>query len=239
MISSILGLGFLVGMQHALEADHVAAVSSMASNAKGLRSFTRHGAFWGIGHTLTLFIFAGAAICLSWVISERWSAVLEACVGLMLVGLGANVLWRMRRKKVHFHAHTHGSGATHFHAHSHEGDNRPHNKSTHAHEHPEGLPWRTLAVGLMHGMAGSAALVVLTAATLKSPLWGLAYILLFGVGSIFGMAILSMVISVPLIYTARRLTWANQALQVAIGAVTVFVGFDLIYGSATALGLYG
>ncbi len=238
MISSIFGLGFLIGMQHALEADHMAAVSSIASRQTGLPGMTRHGAFWGIGHALTLFLVAGSAICLSWVVTERWSSALELCVGLMLVGLGANVLWRMWRTRVHFHAHNHRGGKLHFHAHSHREDQDPHKISAHAHEHPEGLPWRTLFIGLMHGMAGSAALIVLTAVAMESPLWGLAYIFLFGLGSIAGMALLSMVIAIPLSYTAHRLTWVNRTLQAGIGSVTMLLGFDLIHESALALKIF-
>lgn len=228
MILSVLGLGFLIGLQHALEADHVAAVSSLVGRERGVGRLSRHGAFWGLGHTITLLAVGGTALVLKTTISDRLAAGLECLVGVMLVALGAQVLYRLWRDRVHFHAHDHGGGRRHLHAHSHEGETVPHGESDHAHVHPEGLPWRSALVGLTHGMAGSAALVLLTAATLDSPLWGLVYILVFGVGSIVGMAVLSAVIAVPLSYTARSMTWANRGLQLAIGLFTIWLGASLV-----------
>src|SRR5579872_4101502 len=115
----VLWLGFLLGMQHALEADHVAAVSSIAARRTDVRDIVKHGLTWGLGHTLTLFVFGGAAILIGQAIPERFSRPLETAVGVMLVGLGAHVLWRMKRDRVHFHLHRHGDGTQHVHAHSH------------------------------------------------------------------------------------------------------------------------
>ena len=126
----------------------------------------------------------------------------------MLVGLGAHVLWRLWRDRVHFHRHGHGDGTVHFHAHSHAGETAPHARAAHAHEH--GFRWRTLLVGLMHGMAGSAALLVLTVSQASSPAVGLGYVALFGIGSMIGMGALSTLIAVPLAVTARWLTFANH-----------------------------
>jgi hypothetical protein len=218
----ILGLGFLLGMQHALEADHIAAVSSIAARRTHIGDIVRHGLTWGLGHTLTLFAFAGAAILLGRAIPEDLARPLEAAVGLMLVGLGAHVLWRLWRDRVHFHAHGHGDGTVHIHAHSHAGETLPHASAAHA--HPHGFRWRTLLVGLMHGMAGSAALLVLAVSQAASPAVGLGYVALFGVGSMIGMGALSMVIAVPLAISARWLTWANSALQGAVGVVTLAIG---------------
>src|SRR3982074_570533 len=93
----ILGLGFLLGMQHALEADHIAAVSSIAARRTHIGDIVKHGLTWGLGHTLTLFVFAGAAILLGHAIPEQLARPLETAVGIMLVGLGAHVLWRLLR----------------------------------------------------------------------------------------------------------------------------------------------
>src|SRR6187397_2695291 len=213
----ILGLGFLVGMQHALEADHIAAVSSIAARRSRVGDIVRHGLTWGLGHTLTLFAFAGAAIGLGRAIPEHVARPLETAVGIMLVGLGAHVLWRLWRDGVHFHSHGHGDGTVHIHAHSHAGETAPHARYAHSHVH--GLRWRTLLVGLMHGMAGSAALLVLTVSQASSPAVGLGYVALFGIGSMIGMGALSMVIAVPLAVSARWLTWANRGLQGAVGIV--------------------
>ena len=219
---AILGLGFLLGMQHALEADHIAAVSSIAARRSEVADIVKHGLTWGLGHTLTLFLFAGAALALGHAIPESWSQPLETAVGIMLVGLGAHVLWRLWSDRVHFHGHTHGNGRLHFHAHSHAGERVPHERA--AHEHDHGFRWRTLLVGLMHGMAGSAALLVLTVSQAPNAAIGLGYVALFGIGSMIGMGALSAVIAVPLAVSARFLTVANRALQGAVGAVTIAIG---------------
>lgn len=218
----ILGLGFLLGMQHALEADHIAAVSSIAARRSRIGDIVKHGLTWGLGHTATLFVFAGIAILLGRAIPETVAKPIEAAVGIMLIGLGAHVLWRLWRDRVHFHRHGHADGTVHFHAHSHAGDTLPHARAAHAHDH--GFRWRTLLVGLMHGMAGSAALLVLAVTQATSPAAGLGYVALFGIGSMIGMGALSAVIAVPLAVSARFLTAANRALQGAVGIVTIAIG---------------
>lgn len=232
----ILSLGFLLGMQHALEPDHIAAVSSIAARRTHVGDIVKHGLTWGLGHTLTLFVFAGAAILLGHAIPETVAQPIETAVGVMLVGLGAHVWWRLWRDRVHFHTHSHGDGMTHFHAHSHAGEivapasTLPHIRAAHNHAH--GFRWRTLLVGLMHGMAGSAALLVLTVSQAPSPVIGLGYVALFGVGSMIGMGVLSSVIAVPLAASARWLTWANRGLQMAVGAVTIAIGIHSIIENA-------
>ena len=113
---AILSFGFLLGMQHALEADHIAAVSSIAARRSEVGDIVKHGLTWGLGHTLTLFAFAGAAILLGHAIPEKLAGPLETAVGIMLVGLGAHLLWRLWRDRVHFHAHRHDDGTVHVHA---------------------------------------------------------------------------------------------------------------------------
>jgi ABC-type nickel/cobalt efflux system permease component RcnA len=230
----ILGLGFLLGMQHALEADHIAAVSSIAARRTDVGDIVKHGLTWGLGHTLTLFVFAGAAMLVGQAIPEHWSRPLETAVGIMLVGLGAHVLWQLRRDRVHFHRHSHGDGTVHLHAHSHARETSresvPHAGARHEHTH--GFRWRTLLVGLMHGMAGSAALLVLAVSQAKSPAIGLFYVALFGIGSMVGMGALSTVIAVPLAVSARWLTSANRGLQGAVGVVTILIGVMTIVETA-------
>src|SRR3982074_1184213 len=218
----VLGLGFLLGMQHALEADHIAAVSSIAARRTDVRDIVKQGLTWGLGHTLTLFACAGAAILLGHAIPEHLARPLETAVGIMLVGLGAHVLWRLWRDRGPFHAHGHGDGTVHIHAHSHAGEMRVHARAPHIHDH--GFRWRTLLVGLMHGMAGSAGLLVLAVSQAASAAAGLAYVALFGIGSMIGMGALSTVIAVPLVLSARWLTWANSSLQGAVGLVTIAIG---------------
>jgi ABC-type nickel/cobalt efflux system permease component RcnA len=227
---AILGLGFLLGMQHALEPDHIAAVSSIAARRTDVGDIVKHGLTWGLGHTLTLFAFACAAILLGHAIPENFAQPIEGAVGVMLAGLGLHVLWRLWRDRVHFHRHAHGDGTVHIHAHSHAGETVPHIAASHAHGH--GFRWRTLLVGLMHGMAGSAALLVLAASQASSPAAGLGYVALFGVGSMIGMAVLSAAIAVPLAVSARWLTSANRALQGAVGIVTTAIGLNILVAAA-------
>jgi hypothetical protein len=227
---AVLGLGFLLGMQHALEADHIAAVSSMAARRSDVRDIVKHGLTWGLGHTLTLFAFAGAAILLGHAIPETLARPVETAVGVMLIGLGAHVLWCLWRDRAHFHVHRHGDGTKHIHVHSHAGETAPHRAN--AHQHAHGFRWRSLLVGLMHGMAGSAALLVLAVSQVANPAAGMAYVLLFGVGSMLGMGALSVVIAVPLAVSARWLTWANHGLQAGVGAITIAIGAMTIYSTA-------
>lgn len=227
---SWLGLatfGFLLGMRHALEADHVAAVASLSTRSTSLGQAVRLGAVWGLGHTLTLFVVGAIVLVADTVVPERVAKGLELAVGFMLVGLGLDVLRRLVRDRVHFHVHEHAEGVTHFHAHSHAEMSR----DSHGHEH--GFPGRALAVGFMHGMAGSAALILL--AMVKAPTIGagLLYIAIFGAGSILGMALLSVVISIPLRYSSRSkskaMSWFHQGLQGTIGVATVVIGSVLIF----------
>jgi ABC-type nickel/cobalt efflux system permease component RcnA len=230
----ILGLGFVLGMQHALEADHIAAVSSIAARRTGLADIVKHGLTWGLGHTLTLSVFAGAAMLLGHGIPERLSRPLEIAVGVMLVGLGSHVLWRLWRDRVHFHEHRHDDGTRHLHLHSHAADGAAGRHERHAHDH--GFRWRSLLVGLMHGMAGSAALLVLAVTQVTDPVYGVLYVLLFGLGSTLGMGALSGVIAVPLVASARWLTWLNRGLQGAVGVMTVAIGVTTIVTMMSAGG---
>ncbi len=277
---AILSLGFLLGMQHALEADHIAAVSSIAARRSEVGDIVKHGLTWGLGHTLTLFAFAGAAILLGHAIPGKLAEPLETAVGVMLVGLGAHLLWRLWRDRVHVHTHSHDDGTVHVHIHSHASradltfsnqltarsqanvkskaplesilssgpsiptfatvpaekgcecwnwttsESVPHARTAHTHAH--GFRWRTLLIGLMHGMAGSAALLVLTVSQAPSAAAGLGYIALFGAGSMIGMGLLSTAIAVPIAISARFLTLANRTLQGAVGLVTIAIGLNTI-----------
>ena len=219
----ILGLGFLVGMQHALEPDHIAAVSSIAARGTRMADIVKHGLTWGLGHSLTLFSFAGAAIVLGWAIPDILAQPLEAAVGVMLVGLGAHVLWRLWRDRVPFHRYRDGVQLIHQHANASDRIGNAEDEREH------GFRWRSLAVGLMHGMAGSAALLVLAVSRVADPVQGVAYVALFGLGSMIGMGALSSIIAVPLVASARLLTSLNHGFQVAVGLVTVGIGATTIY----------
>lgn len=227
-MTSILLLGLLLGMQHALEADHVAAVSSLCTGTRSVRRIAAHGAVWGLGHSLTLLIFAGTAVVLDLRFGETLARVLEGVVGVMLILLGGQVLVRLWRARIHFHSHRHADGRTHFHVHSHPGEDTGHDPDHHVHAHASGLPVRTLLVGMVHGLAGSTALVILTATTVQDPVIGLLYIALFSLGSIAGMTVLSSLLAVPLAWTAQAFTWAHRSLQAVVGLATIALGTLLL-----------
>jgi len=224
---SILVVGLLLGMQHATEADHLAAVATLATRQGSLGQTVRQGVSWGVGHALTLMAFGGAVLLLGQAISPGLEQALETAVGVMLVLLGADVLRRMVRDRIHFHVHRHGPRVAHVHAHSHRGEGA-HAESAHRHAHPWRWPLRALAVGMMHGLAGSAALVVLTLETIPSVGLGVGYIALFGLGSIAGMALLSAVIAVPLKLSSAYLTRVHDAMTALVGVFSLALGLAMV-----------
>jgi ABC-type nickel/cobalt efflux system permease component RcnA len=226
---TLLGLGFVLGMRHALEADHAAAVASLALKNRSMSQTVRQGLAWGIGHTLTLLFFSSLVLLLGLVIPEQFAEALEFAVGLMLLGLGINVLRKMSREHIHFHVHEHQNEPPHFHAHKHDPQDLHETAPSHDHSHPNDFPYRALIVGLMHGMAGSAALIVLTLQTVISPAEAIAYILLFGLGSTLGMGIFSLVMAIPLWYSARSLSWWHNSIQVCVGISTITLGLFVLY----------
>lgn len=232
MLSTLL-LGLLLGLQHAVEADHLAAVASLTTRSGSLRDAARLGASWGLGHSVTLLLFGGTVLLVDGAVGLQASLLLESAVGLMLVALGADVLIRLRRRRVHFHLHSHGA-ETHFHAHSHAPD-RPHAEDPHRHHHRRSLSPRSLIVGMMHGMAGAAALIVFALGSAHSVWEGLAYIVIFGIGSLIGMAALATVISLPLRWSAHSLTWAHNGITALLGFCTVGLGLVLLQQTAPAL----
>jgi ABC-type nickel/cobalt efflux system permease component RcnA len=242
-------------MRHALEPDHVAAVATLAARSRGPRETVLQGAVWGLGHTITLLVVGGVCLLLRATIPQRLAASLEGAVGVMLLLLGADVLVRMRRRGVHLHVHRHDDGTVHLHAHRHApgaahdvhdaGDAHDahhaqdtHNAVRHEHAHVHGFPRRALLVGLVHGLAGSAALLLLTLTTLGSAWLGVAYIAVFGIGSIAGMAVLAGVMSLPLQGPARRLTRWRAGLEAVIGCGTLAVGGWVIYNTPWVQGLF-
>ncbi len=235
-MGGVLVLGLLVGMRHALEADHLAAVAALVSRGRSLKSALRLGAAWGLGHTLTLFTAGAVVLSLDGVMPEQIARIFEFAVGLMLAALGLDLLRRLVAARVHFHVHRHGDGTVHFHAHSHAREGN-HAVSRHDHVHARGLSLRALAVGLMHGLAGSAALILLTAGQIESFVWALSYLALFGVGSMIGMAALSVVIALPLQRLGRSLSWAHNTLGATVGFATLGLGAWIAYRIGVVEGL--
>lgn len=226
--ASILFVGLLLGMQHATEADHLAAVATLAARQSSLAQSIRQGVAWGVGHTLTLLLFGGAVFLLGKVISPTLEQALETAVGLMLILLGADVLRRLIRERIHFHVHRHDEGTVHVHAHGHRGEGR-HEQSPHRHAHASSWPLRALVVGMMHGLAGSAALVMLSLNAVPSLPVGLGYIAVFGLGSIIGMAVLSMAIALPLRLSAGYLTGLHRTMTAMVGL------FSCVFGAVMVL----
>ncbi|MDT5060967.1 MAG: hypothetical protein QOH63_1426 [Acidobacteriota bacterium] len=223
--ASVLAFGFVLGLKHAVEVDHLAAVSTIVSERKSLLSSLLVGGLWGVGHTISLLIAGFFVILLHVEISERVALFLEFCVGLMLVVLGANALRKLwRGGHFHIHAHSHG-GRAHVHPHIHD---REAETDTHTH-HGYQSSMRPLFVGMVHGLAGSAALMLLVLSTISSPLVGFAYIIIFGVGSIGGMMIMSALVSLPLYLTATRFTRANLMMRGLAGLFSLSFGLFVIY----------
>lgn len=233
-IVSVLGLGLVLGLKHALDADHLAAISTIVSERRSLLASSVIGAVWGVGHTLSLFIAGVAVIVLHVEIGKRVEMTLEFGVALMLIVLGVNLLRKLRRgATVHLHVHTHG-GRVHAHPHVHDGKPEPH---PHTH-HGFRLDARPLLVGMVHGLAGSAALMLLVLSTIPSPWIGLIYIGVFGVGSIGGMLCMSTLLALPAHLTASRFARANVALQTAAAVFSVGLGLFMAYEIGVVGGLF-
>jgi hypothetical protein len=224
----ILSLGFVLGLKHATEADHVIAVSTFVSREKSLLRSCWIGLFWGAGHTLSLAIAGSLLLLLKVNISSSVSGWLEFGVAAMLVGLGARALYRTWKDAlhVHRHVHTHIPGrAGHTHWHLHVGAADTHSGWLHV-----GL--RPLLVGMVHGAAGTGALMLLVLSTIQSPLQALLYIVIFGAGSIAGMLIVSLLLAAPLRWIAGHSESGYRFIHATAGVLScvfgVYLGFDIL-----------
>ena len=222
-IWSTLALGFVLGLRHALDADHLAAVSTFASEEKSILRSSLIGVSWGMGHTAALLAFGLAVAAFRLALTPRLAQVLEFLVGCMLIGLGLNVFFKIWRKSsLHAHAHAH-DGVEHKHLHMHVAE--PRHEHQHQHQHRTlRLGGRPFMVGVVHGLAGTAALMMLVVGTLPSLLLAGVYILVFGAGSIGGMVVMSVLISVPLALAARRLRVMERGIRIAAGLFSLCFG---------------
>jgi sulfite exporter TauE/SafE len=218
-----LGLGFLLGLRHALDADHVAALSTFVTQDRSVLRSCLRGTFWGLGHTTALLGAGVAVVAFKLQISPALERGLERVVAIVLVGLGAHVVVRaLSVVSLHRHEHSHG-GPPHRHLHVHLGD-----VDEHRHLHLwRGAP-QPLLMGLLHGLAGSGALVLLVLTTMPSPAAAVVYILVFGVGSTAGMLLLSGLIGVPFALTAGGSRTLGAALQLVVGACSILVGMLML-----------
>lgn len=218
---AVLAAGFVIGLRHALDADHLAAVSAIVSDRKSIWSSSIVGGLWGLGHTISLFAVGVVVILLKVRISDTLEAYLEAIVGVMLVILGFNVLRKLfAAEVVHSHEHDH-NGRSHGHIHAHA-------ENEDAASHHAFSP-RSVVVGMVHGLAGSAGLMLLVLPTIGSTSLALAFILIFGVGSIGGMIVMSFLMGLPLYFTAGRFDIVNKGLRVLAGLFSLTWGVLLIH----------
>jgi ABC-type nickel/cobalt efflux system permease component RcnA len=229
-------LGFVLGMRHALDADHVAAVSTIVSEQRGLRGSTLVGGFWGLGHAMALLGAGGLLLAWRLQIPERVASLLEAGVAVMLVLLGVLAIRRAARGlRLHAHRHVHdGREHVHIHAHRESEAHAPHkpdahHEGAHDHGHALGVGFRPLVVGMVHGLAGSAAPALLVMGAAPSWFAGLTYLAALAVGSAIGMALLSALMSLPLQLLAARYQMLQLRVQLLAGACSLAVGL-LLFG---------
>jgi len=223
-IWATLTLGFVLGLRHALDADHLAAVSTFVTEEKNLLRSSLVGIYWGMGHTAALLVFGSALLVFRFVVAPRTSQFLEFLVGCMLVILGLRVLFHTgKNEPVHVHTHSH-DGATHSHLHFHLGEDG------HQHQH------RTLrfgkkpfVVGVVHGLAGTAAVLLVVVGAIPSLLLAFGTILIFGVGTIGGMMAMSVLMSVPFAFMAGRWLAMERAVRLASGLFSLGFGIFLAW----------
>ncbi|MFN8627981.1 MAG: urease accessory protein UreH [Candidatus Binatia bacterium] len=231
---SVLGVGLLLGIRHALDADHLAAVSAIVSERKSVLSSCWVGALWGLGHTIAVLLAGVAFIGLHVEFGHKVTLLLELCVALMLVGLGVDVLRKLvRGGTLHVHPHRHGR-RRHIHPHVHIAAEEG---VPHMHHGVRGGA-RPVLVGMVHGLAGSAALMLLVLATIPSPTAGFAYLAVFGIGSTGGMLCMSTVLGLPFQFTAQRFRRADVVVRTVAGLVSLGLGMLMAYRIGFVEGLF-
>ena len=208
---SIALLGFFLGMRHATDPDHVLAVTTIVSREKKVGRAAWIGALWGLGHTATIVVVGGAIILFELVIPPRIGLTMEFSVAVMLILLGLLSLSGIARV---------GEGDAHTHPVRPAGRLRP------------------LAVGVVHGLAGSAAVALLVLATIRDPIWATAYLFVFGVGTVAGMMLITATIGLPFAYSAGRSARINHWMGLVSGLVSVAFGAFLVYQIGFVNGLF-
>ena len=220
--ATALALGLVLGIKHAFETDHVAAVTTIVSEHKNPLRAALIGTFWGIGHSTTLLIIGLFVLIAKVAIPQKVSLFFEMLVGVALVCLG--LLSIARVLKSHKHTHQHGD-TSHAHVHIHQTPNH-----THFHK-------KSFLMGTLHGLAGSGALMLLVLSTIRTTIEGVFYILLFSLGSIGAMTFISMVLGLPFLLSARKFPNTQKYITAAAGSVSVFVGLGLVYEIGIVRGL--
>lgn len=246
---SMIVLGFFLGMRHATDADHVVAVSTIVSCQRNLKHAAMIGVFWGFGHTITIFFVGSAIILFKLVIPPRLGLSMELSVGLMLILLGilnlsgimqwvAKMCTRSARVldvSRHIHAdfsHSHSLRLT-------STKDRT-NSWTVGVFGQLGLYQviRPLVIGIVHGLAGSAAVALLVLATISEPFGAVMYLLVFGIGTIAGMMVVTTAIAVPFTYSEARSVRLNRSLSTVSGLISVSFGLFVVYQMGFINGLF-
>lgn len=226
-IAPVLSLGLFMGARHALDVDHLAAISTITSESLSLRRSCAIGACWGIGHALMILLAGVAVLSFKLTISDHWATFFEACAGIMLIGLGFSVGLSLLREHLHGHPHRNeGEQASHFHLHAH------HDGLAHSHNHRHGLELKSLAIGIVHGLAGSAVVSLAAVSGSHSVAEGILYLLLFGLGSIGGMVLLGGLLTLPLTLTAQKWAQAQVAVKLVAGVASIIVGGNILFSVA-------
>ena len=244
-LMAMLLLGFFLGMRHATDSDHVVAVSAIVSRERTPSAGLKIGALWGLGHTATILIVGGAVVLFGWVIPPRIGLSLEMSVAVMLIALGAmNLSGALVRITKHEHGHSHAHGHAH-------GLRRSKARFTRR-VAQRGFVKRELApsrarlrgslrplvIGVVHGLAGSAAIALLVLSSIKSSGAALAYLAVFGVGTVLGMMLITLAISFPISLLSRRFENAEQLMARATGVLSVAFGLFLMYRIGIVDGLF-
>jgi high-affinity nickel-transport protein len=259
-VVSLLFLGFFLGMRHATDADHVVAIATIVSRERTMAGSALIGAAWGVGHTITVMAVGTAIIVFGVVIPPRIGLSMEFAVGAMLVVLGLLTLTGLGRAVGTAAAQTGAADRhavdlhDHLHAHGDYLHRHPHGHGPDAHGHAEDRTplaqldrswlgrlahygWmRPFAVGLVHGLAGSAAVALMVLSIIRDPAPAIGYLLLFGLGTIGGMMLITLGLSAPFALTSVNLPKFNWRLRVASGLVSFVFGVFLIYSIGFADG---
>lgn len=254
---SIIAIGFFLGMRHATDPDHVIAVTTIVSRQNKVSRAALTGIFWGVGHTLTILVAGAAIIVFGLVIPARIGLSLELSVAIMLVILGGmNIAAFVRSARsvarvqhgtstVHSHPHSHGD-YIHTHPHGHAPESHPHTPDKTPVARMDRLLGRTgiyrqlrpLLIGVVHGLAGSAAVALLVLTTIREPRWAVAYLLVFGVGTVAGMMLITMSIASAFNFFGRRHANFTVRLGLASGLLSLVFGMVLVYQIGFASGLF-
>jgi high-affinity nickel permease len=256
---SVLLLGFFLGMRHATDADHVIAVATIVNRQRSVLAAAWTGALWGVGHTLTILAVGSAIVLFGLVVPPRVGLGMEFSVAIMLIVLGILTLTGVTRRiheasvgpphtsseDRHAHPHVHGD-YVHSHVHGHAPDAHGHAEEATPQARLDRLlgrfglyqVLRPLVVGLVHGLAGSAAVALLVLAAISDPWWATGYLLVFGLGTIAGMMLITLAVAVPFAVTARRFAWLNRHLATASGVLSLAFGLWMAYQIGVVDGLF-